>query len=291
MLFFWVLIALIFILFLCVLLSLPLTRKQKQKVVCDPSEFGLSYEEISFITSDHILLRGWFIPAADSSTRTIIFLHGYAGSCDPDLKYVPEFHRKGFNVMMFDFRAHGRSMGRFTSLGVCETRDCQAAIAEAISRGSQSIGLLGFSMGGRVAVLTGAETSQVKAIISDGGPARLSTAIAADLCQKKVPQFLANILVKMIELGISIRCGVNLFKNEPLNQAHRLSHLPVLFIHGDHDPYTRIEELETMVKAASPRAECWRIPEAGHRDGDQYRPQEYIQRVTTFFERWLPIGS
>ena len=50
------------------------------------------------MTSDQVDLRGWWIPA-EGSTRTVIFLHGYAGSCDPDLKYVPFFHEKGFNVV------------------------------------------------------------------------------------------------------------------------------------------------------------------------------------------------
>ena len=53
--------------------------------------------------------------------------------------------------------------------------------------------------------------------------------------------------------------------------------LPVLFIHGDHDPYTHRDELEQMVHEAGANAACWRVPEAGHRDVDAYRPEEYIQ--------------
>jgi pimeloyl-ACP methyl ester carboxylesterase len=283
---FGILLALLLFLSLCVGLSFVVTHKQTQQVHKSPSEVGLSYDNIDLLTSDHVDLRGWWIPA-EGSNRTVVFLHGYAGSCDPDLKYVPFFHEKGFNVLMFDFRAHGRSNGNFTTLGYLEKRDCRAAVEFALRKGSQAIGLLGFSMGGRVALLSAPELAQVKALISDGGPARITTVIQEQLAKKGVPGFLAASLAWMIEAGMSLRCGVNLFGQEPIVQCRRLSPLPVLFIHGDHDPYTRLNELEQMVKEAGANAASWRVPEAGHRDVDAYRPEEYIQTVTTFFERWL----
>lgn len=282
-----VLLALFLFFSLCAGLSFVVTHKQPQKVHGSPAEFGLGYEDIHLLTSDGVQLRGWWIPAQDT-TRTVIFLHGYAGSCDPDLKYAPAFHNRGFNILMFDFRAHGRSDGAFTTMGCLEKRDCLAAVEFAIDRGSRAIGLLGFSMGGRVALLTAPESPAVKAVISDGGPARITTVIAAEMTQKGVPHFLAATLAWMIEAGMSIRCGANLFEQEPIVQCRRLSPLPVLFIHGDHDPYTRLDELEQMVGRAGQNATRWRVPEAGHRDVDAYRPEEYIQTVTAFFERGLP---
>ncbi|MGD0707404.1 MAG: alpha/beta fold hydrolase [Anaerolineaceae bacterium] len=273
----------------CIGLSFVVTHKQSQSVHSSPAEFGLRYKDIPLLTSDGIQLRGWWIPA-EGSTCTIIFLHGYAGSCDPDLKYVPFFHEKGFNVVMFDFRAHGRSDGAFTSMGYLEKQDCLAAVDFALSKGSHSIGMLGFSMGGRVALLTAPEAPAVQAVISDGGPARITTVIVAELTRKGVPHALAAVLAFMTELGMSIRCGVNLFDQEPYAQCRHLAPLPVLFIHGDHDPNTRPAELERMVREAGENAICWRVPEAGHRDVDAFRPEEYVQKVTAFFERWLPEG-
>lgn len=290
MVLFWVLIGILVILLISIALSIPITRKQKQKAISAPDQYNLLYNEISFTTSDRLLLRGWWIPATNS-TRTIIFLHGYAGSCDPDLKYVPAFHEKGFNVLLFDFRAHGRSEGNLTSVGVLEKRDCLAAITFAKRQGSLSIGLLGFSMGGRVALLTAPESDEIKAVISDGSPARLLTAFAAELHSKGLPMFLTSLIAFLIELGASLRTRNNLFVQEPLYQAGRLKGLPVLFIHGDHDPYTRIGELERMVQAAGEKAECWRIAQAGHRDADLFCADEYLERITAFFERYLSLDS
>ena len=52
----------------------------------------------------------------------MIFLHGHAGSMDPDVKYAPWFHERGISVLMFDFRGHGRSGGRRLRRAGGETR-------------------------------------------------------------------------------------------------------------------------------------------------------------------------
>jgi uncharacterized protein len=283
----WLLFIPALFLVLCFVFSFAISRRQTQKVLLDPKGLGLSFEDILLHTSDGIQLNGLWIPA-EGSTRTIIFLHGYAGTFDPDLKYVLAFHAKNFNVLLFNFRAHGHSGGRYTTLGALETRDCQAAVQAALQRGSKTLGLLGFSMGGRVAILSAPLCPEIKAVISDGGPARIQTAAAAELKQKGLPRWLGAVIAFMMELGMCFRSGINLFRQEPLFRAGKLSPLPVLFIHGDRDENTTIAELEKMVSDAGPNAACWRVAEAGHRNIDEVYPEEYIHRVLSFFEQWLP---
>lgn len=266
-------------------------RRQKQQLFLDPGQFGLEYRDVSFVTADGVTLVGWWIPAA-GSTRTIICLHGYGGSCDPDLKYAPELSKAGFNLLYFDFRAHGRSGAKITSIGALEVEDCRAAIRFAEAQGSTAIGLLGFSMGGRVALLTAAaDPSHIQALISDGGPARLTTAIAGDIAKKHVPRFLSYPIASIIVLGMSLWTGKFLFAREPYHLAKHLPPLPVLFIHGGKDPHTSAAELQHMVSAAGENAgstaAAWVIPQAGHRDAVEFVGGEYLVRVIAFFERFL----
>lgn len=269
------------------LLVSSVIHRQPQKVFLDPGHFGLDFVDATFETADGIRLIGWWIPAPGSA-RTIICLHGYAGSCDPDLKYAAALHQAGFNLLYFDFRAHGRSGGSLTSVGALEVQDCLTAIRYTIERGSRSIGLLGFSMGGRVALLTAARHPQaVNAVISDCAPARLTTAFAANLGEKRLPGFLAGTLAYIIVTGMCLRTGRNLFLQEPYYQTRRLSPLPVLFIHGGKDPHTRPYELKKMVRQAGENAKCWVVPQAGHRNLEDFVGVEYIERVTAFFQRSL----
>lgn len=283
----WLLLILAVTLLAAVMMAYQVVKRQSRKVILDPGYFGLDFIDDAFTTADSIDLAGWWIPA-EGSKRTIICLHGYGGSCDPDLEYARGLHDAGFNLLYFDFRAHGRSHGTLTSIGALEVQDCLAAIRYAEAKGSRSVGLLGFSMGGRVALLTAAQHPDlVKALISDGGPARLTTAIAADLHEKHIPCPLNIGLAYIIVLGMSILTRRNLFTHEPYYLASKLAPLPVLFIHGGKDPHTRMDELEYMVRKTGENGECWVVPQAGHRNIEDFVGNEYIKRVTAFFKRNL----
>jgi pimeloyl-ACP methyl ester carboxylesterase len=274
----------------CILSTLPVFKRHPQKETHSPSELGLAFETVQLFTRDKISLTGWWIPVSGSH-QAIIMLHGYAGSMDPDLKYAPHLHAAGFNVLMFDFRAHGRSSGKMCTLGARERADVVAAADFVKSKECTWIGLLGFSMGGRAAILSAPLISGVGAMISDGGPPLLTTVITNDLKRKKIPLLIAFVYSRVMLLGGPILSGVNLFRIEPLYQAWQLHGIPSLFINGEQDLYTQKWEIEKVVKDAGPQAELWSVPEAKHRNIEDTRPEEYIQKVLTFFKahRATPI--
>lgn len=283
----WVVLLLIVIIAMSMALSVFLTRRHPQQVFASPTEYGLELEEIEFTTSDHIRLNGWWIPAKNSK-ETIIFLHGYSGSMDPDLKYAPALHHAGYNILMFDFRAHGRSEGKVTTLGAVEVRDVQAAIEFAKTRGSLKIGLLGFSMGGRTALLTAAESSQeISAVISDGGPLRLSHTILHQLKDKSIPWGIRHLLTWSILLGASISSGRNLFTIDPIRKVSQLTGIPVFLIHAELDPYTRMVDLHSMVAAIGKNAKLEVIPGVKHRDTDSLDLAGYTSKIIGFFDTTL----
>ncbi|PKN99444.1 MAG: hypothetical protein CVU42_08070 [Chloroflexi bacterium HGW-Chloroflexi-4] len=281
-------IAIVFFLFLvtCLVLSVPLTRRHHLKDFRSPADLGLDYKPVHFPSADDITLSGWWIPA-EGSTNTIIFLHGFAGTMDPDLKYVPAFLQAGYNVLMFDFRAHGRSHGNRTSLGALEVNDVIGAIHFAKSCNSWAIGLMGFSMGGRAALLAAAQHPGIQAVISDGGPLRLTTAVSMDLRRRKVPDNLSPILSFMVLLGASLRLFTNLFFYDPLVVGGKITPTPVLLILGDKDPYTRNHELNKMMAKSKGNLQLWRVPGAKHREVDLVDPELYLHNVINFFDQHL----
>ncbi|OIO96606.1 MAG: hypothetical protein AUK03_03685 [Anaerolineae bacterium CG2_30_64_16] len=271
-------------------LSSMLTRRHKPDETRSPAEYGLDFADVIFPARDGLTLRGWWIPAADSK-RAVILLHGQGGSMDPDVQYVPALHAAGFNVLMFDFRAHGRSAGRVSTIGYLERRDALGAVDFVRSQGIERIGLLGFSMGGIVAMLTAPLCPHVAAVISDGGPARLKTSLAVWAQERGIPSPLGVILARLALTFTSLRVGANQFRYEPLRWVGQIAPRPILFIHGDRDPYVPPRDFEALVAAAGPTAEVWRAPEAGHRTVDQLYPAEYRRRIVTFFDQHLPAGG
>ncbi|MCX6026554.1 MAG: alpha/beta fold hydrolase [Chloroflexi bacterium] len=267
-------------------ISYRLTSRRAPNERRSPAEFGLTFEEIGFPARDGVGLRGWWIPAPGSA-RTVIFLHGQGGSMDPDVQYAPALHAAGFNVLMFDFRAHGRSQGDFVSVGYLERQDVLGALDWLAQRGQDRVGLLGFSMGGAVAMLTAPIAPQVRAIVSDGGIARLTSAIVGRLAEARVPRWGARPIAWLAVLFTSQRLGVNLFAYEPMRWVGKVAPRPVFFIHGGRDPYLAPGEFETLVAAAREPKRVWRVAEAPHREVDLTAPEEYRRRIVSFFEQWV----
>ena len=304
----WLLVSVVLaLLAVSVVLSFLLTRRRKPDETRSPAEYGLAFEEVAFPARDGVTLRGWWIPASPvpvpdslplsqsgrgrvgdrSLARAVISLHGQGGSMDPDVQYVPALSVAGFNVLMFDFRAHGRSDGRLSTVGYLERQDALGAVDFVCSKGIERIGLLGFSMGGIVAMLTAPICTEAKAVISDGGPARLLSATAAWGVERGAPRWLSTALAWLMIAVTSLRLRANLFRYEPVRWVGQIAPRPILFIHGDLDRYTPPADLDALVAAAGQPKEMWRVPEAGHRTVDQLDPQEYRRRVVAFFSRYL----
>jgi pimeloyl-ACP methyl ester carboxylesterase len=214
-------------------------------------------------------------------------MHGYGGSMDPDVQYVPALHAAGFNVLMFDFRAHGRSDGEVCTVGYLERQDALAAVDFVRGKGVVRIGFLGFSMGGIVAILTAAICPHVAAVIADGCPARFRTALSVHGVELRQPAWLSAPLAWLALAVTSLRVGANQFAYEPVRWVGQIAPRPLLFIHGDHDQYVPPPDFDALVAAAGPTAEVWRVAEAGHRTVDQVYPEEYRRRVVGFFDRYL----
>lgn len=282
----YILIGLVVIICLSLVVSTVITRGHPQKVFSSPQDSGISFEDVRFTTSDNLQLYGWWIPSVKSS-RTIIFLHGFNGSMDPDLKYASRIIGAGFNVLMFDFRNHGRSEGKTTSLGAVEVLDTESAIQYARLRGSKKIGLLGFSMGGRAGLLTAARDKTIAAIVSDGGPVRFSTAISEGLKNKGIPWGLRQVFAMLIQLGASIRTGNNLFCNDPIRIKPGQLTVPTLLIHAERDSFTTRGDLQEMISKIGANAELWVVPGVGHRQADEPDLEAYLNKLITFFNTWM----
>jgi uncharacterized protein len=282
MFFTWMGISLIVGIAMAMALSVLLTRRHSQTVFLLPNDYGLHFEAVTFTTSDHLRLSGWWLPF-NNAAPTIVFLHGYGGSRDPDLKYAPAIHHAGFNILMFDFRAHGSSEGNITTLGALEVRDAIAAINFVKLRISTKIGLLGFSMGGRVGLLTAAEDARVTSIVSDGGPLRLSTALLEHMKEKNIPPVLREILTWMILLGGSIRTGINLFLSDPINKKDQLASKNVMFIHAELDLFTKLSDLQDITQILGENGKSLIIPGVHHRETDTNNFNEYISEIIAFF--------
>lgn len=264
-----------------------LIQRPESDAYANPAQSDLPFEQVSFQSrNDHVTLRGWFMPA-DDAKGTLILCPGHTGSMHSDLIYAPWLHAAGYNLLMFDWRGRGRSDSGVVSFGILERRDLLGAIDFLEERGIDKVGLLGFSMGGAVAMTTSPLSEAVAAVVSDGAFGRVTDAVANGMVQQRgVPATIANVLSHPVVWAASLQLGVDLTLIDPIRWTE-FFRAPLLMIHGQRDPYVPPHAAYQLYHKAREPKELWMVPEAGHREIYRLREEEYTERVVGFFDRWL----
>jgi uncharacterized protein len=152
------------------------------------------------------------------------------------------------------------------------------------SRGIKRIALVGFSLGGMVAILSAAICPDVAVVIDDGGPVRMRSALKGWAIEQHLPAWSAPILAWLTIVTTSLRLGANLFAYEPLGWVGKIAPRPLMLIHGDRDQY--VTDFDDLMKAAQP-TEIWRLPGEGHVTASQTYPEEYRRRIIAFLTKYL----
>jgi len=252
------------------------------KVVSEvtPEDLGLAYEEVSFSARDGVLLQGWFVPRQDTQpAKTIILLHGWPadkGNILPAMAFLT----KEYNLLLFDFRGLGQSQGFYSTIGVQETKDLQAAISYLKSRDITEVGVWGFSMGGAVALMTAPDAPEIRAITSEASYAKLDMLASQAFRMPLVNRPLVFLSVLWAKLFLD----VDISKASPVDSARSLD-IPILLIHSTDDeviPFSHAQVLQEAL-AHNPKAEFWFQQNLSH---GQFS-KEYQQRILEFFEKNL----
>jgi alpha-beta hydrolase superfamily lysophospholipase len=251
-----------------------------------PAHYGLAAEAAEFLSGDGLMLRGWYIPC-ENSARTIVVCSGANGSLDADLHVAPWLHDAGFNVLLFNWRAHGQSDGRAVTLGFNERYDLIAAVQFVKAKGAESVGALGFSMGGTVAIATAAVYEDIDAVAADSPFVYILSAVAGGLIERGAPEGLSYALARLFVGTACLRMRLNLFDIDLVRWIHRLAPRPLLLIFGEQDVIVPKSEIDRLCVRAGESKEVWRVPGVGHRRIEQSQPEAYRQRITQFFSAHL----
>lgn len=265
----------LFLVFLSFLGFYTAIRPPKITSSATPGNFGLAFETISLKTADGITLKGWFIPQKNSD-KVIIALHGYPadkGNILPVLRFLHE----DFNLLLFDFRYLGESEGAYTTAGAKEVKDLLSAIDFLKKRGFTKIGVWGFSMGGAVALMTSAETQDIKAIISDSSYSSVSL-----LAHEIYGSFsiLRYPLIFLMNVWARLFLGIDINDISPADKIQNVR-IPILIIHSKTDeviPFSHALRIKEALKD-NPQTEFWFQEGLIHGE----LKEDYQKRIREFF--------
>lgn len=255
-----------------------------------PSQYDMGYEGISFRSRDGLLLEGWWIPARNDTWRTIIMCSGQNGSMDSDLPQARMLHNGGYNVLMFNFRAHGDSEGSYVTFGWGERYDLLGAIDYLQSAHDiEHCGVIGFSMGSSVALYTAAESDAIACIVADGTTGALTATMSRWMIQHGMPEALANIFTKTtLWFGARIS-GAPFLEMNAAKWVPHIKNCPILFIHAAEDQFVETKTIQHIAQKAHVYTEMWIVPHAKHREAHKRLPTEYADRVVQWFDNHLSL--
>lgn len=139
----------------------------------DPEELGYRAERISYPT-ELGAAEAWLVhPKRARKKRWAVHVHGRGALPEEAIRGVAPLARAGITSLVISYRndpgAPLGEHGRY-GVGIAESRDVDAAIAEAMRRGAQRVTLVGWSMGGTaclVAATRGAQRNAVDGLILD----------------------------------------------------------------------------------------------------------------------------
>ena len=293
----------VFIVFLIILLStfifgaflvLKMTKKVRNLGKRTPKDVGLDFEEHWIPTKEGHRLHAWFIPRG--SDKTIIIAHGYSSTKShdpyPEGEHYCFFTMKmlaesGYNVFLFDFRAHGKSEGEYTTIGPKEADDIIAVIdwlKENKEENASKIGLIGYSMGGAATIFAITKDDRINAAIADSPYADLGKAIRRMLARKHM-----KFLYPILKFWAKRLLHLDPDKVSPAEAAKDIK-APLFIIVGTEDYLVSVDDARKIyenAKMSGREVELWIVEGAKHVRSHIKEPEEYKKRVLEWFSRHL----
>lgn len=267
-------------------LSCVVTHRFKLHDDQDPrSVYQMDFERVRIPTVDGLTLDGWFIPEAGAS-RCIVVCHGAGANKGNFIWFLGPLARHGYNVVFFDFRAHGASDGRITTYGIRERRDVTGVVdwlKRERSEQSQVIVGLGSSQGAMALALAAAEDQRIDAVILDSP---FTSAYEFAHHHARHLPVIGPLFVNIVLVGMSAQTGADFFHTSALEAVSRLGSRPVMVIHGDDDIVMPVSHSQALHDAATGPREIWFGP-GPHSNIVTTNPRAYEERVFGFLDAHL----
>lgn len=244
--------------------------------------YPYDYQTIQIKSDFDYNLHGlWF--QNGPSKKTMIIVHGYTYNHYGSIKYMDMFIKRGFNVLLYDHRYHGKSGGKNCSFGYYEKYDLKNCVDWVKNKVGQEsfIATHGESMG--------AATTLMHAAIDD----RVDLLIADCPFESVYEQFKYRLKVEYHLPPFPVLTISNLFTRffikasygqiSPLNLVKHIK-CPTLFIHGKDDAYIPCEHSQNLYEAKTGFKKIYLVDGADHAESYQTDKSRYEKEVHQFLD-------
>lgn len=196
--------------------------------------------------------------------RAVVLCHGFGGNKNiRDFVALAQDLCSPYTVYTFDFRGHGLSPGRST-FGYLEVYDLKAVVETAFREGSGSVAVIGFSMGGVVAMRYAALFGGLDSVTAISVPADVNTARAPGA--RLIRRLIGNPLGRAVATR---RYGVEIDRSwklqaPPARLVHLIPPQPLTIIQGEDDFIFEVEQARELRRRCGDGCRLVTFPDFGH---------------------------
>lgn len=278
----WVLgIILALYLGLLVLVAYGCLHPIRVPIFLSPGALGLPQRSVQVTTEDDVLLRGWWIDHPNPKS-VVVLAHGYLMNRAEPIPLAKRLYEEGLACLVFDFRAHGVSGGRLSSVGPHEKNDVLAMVQHARAEyPDKPIWIWGSSMGGAATVLA-TEAMEVRpdALVLDSPYSSLIRAnegwwrtFAGKFWPFLVPVWMFCWLMTRVDPR-KVRID---------HELSKMPEIPVLLMIGDCDVIVPLNEARKIADA-SENCRMELFEGCQHSQARWFHPVEYDERLFRFLK-------
>ncbi len=258
----------------------------------DPDELRLPYTN-ELIGAPVGPCPAWLFSVDDADTW-VIQIHGRGTTRAECLRAVPVFHAAGVTSLVVSYRndsAAPRSRSGTYTLGATEWHDVEPALAFAQRRGARRIILMGWSMGGAIALqvaLHSAHRDLIAGLVLESPVIDWRRVLDHQARLLGLPSQLADLAVGTLQqewsAGLSGGAAIDFNRLDGVARAAELRH-PILILHSDDDGFVPSDASHDLAAARPDLVELQSFAVARHTKLWNYDQQRWTAAITSWLER------
>ena len=200
----------------------------------------------------------WLFPAGDGDTW-VIQVHGRGTNRAECLRAVPVFHALGITSLVVSYRNDGeapRSRTGTYTLGATEWRDVDAAVGFARRRGARRVIVMGWSMGGAIALqlaLNSANADVISGLVLESPVIDWRVVLDYQARLQRVPNAVSGLAIGALqsEWAAPLTRSGGAIRFDELDVVARAGELrhPILILHSDDDGFVPSDASHDLVLA------------------------------------------
>ena len=240
-------------------------------------------------------IDAWVLKASggqdDSLRGTVGVLHGLCDSKVTYMRIARDLNRKGFDVVLIDLRAHGRSSGKQVTYGALEKHDVKRVLDRLVTEKTiaEPLYLMGKSIGAATAIQCAAIEPRIRGVVALA-PYRDMRSVCWRFFKTRIAPFMSQedfekVLARAGQIG----------KFDPAEastlDAIRKVRCPVLLMHGRLDTIVPHEDSQALYAAATGPKALEVVPYLGHVGLLFGREAKVVEAVEQVASGTLPIST